>query len=86
MLNEIRTQGISTQDLSVDSSGFYENYWEDAREISPLTLSKNRALLKQFFPDQPKDKNVLERAFKRCWSCEKIDPDPNIFFNYGLYF
>jgi SAM-dependent methyltransferase len=60
MGNEIKTRGHSDQDLSVDSSKFYENYWEEAKEISALTLSKNKALLNHFFPDRPKEKKILE--------------------------
>ncbi len=60
MGNEIRTRGHSDQALSVDSSKFYENYWEDAKEVSALTLSKNKALLNHFFPGRPKEKKILE--------------------------
>lgn len=60
MGNEIRTRGHSEHDLSVDSTKFYENYWQDAEDISSLTLSKNKAILDRFFPGQLKNKKILE--------------------------
>ncbi|MCJ7833617.1 MAG: class I SAM-dependent methyltransferase [Deltaproteobacteria bacterium] len=60
MENEIRTRGHSERDLSVDSLRFYEDYWQEAKDISATTDSKNRAVLKHFFPGKLKDKRILE--------------------------
>lgn len=60
MENEIRTRGHSERSLSVDSLRFYENYWQDAQDISALTDSKNKAVLKHFFPEKIKNKKILE--------------------------
>ena len=60
MENEIRTRGHSEHDLSVDALKFYENYWQEAKDISATTDSKNRAVLEYFFPEKLRDKKILE--------------------------
>lgn len=60
MDNEIRTRGHSERDLTVDSSTFYENYWQDARNISATTHSRNKAILDRFFPVRPRNQQILE--------------------------
>ncbi|MEW6188005.1 MAG: class I SAM-dependent methyltransferase [Thermodesulfobacteriota bacterium] len=57
---EIRTRGHSDHILSSNAEKFYENYWQDAPEISETTRRRNRAILDRFLPDRPKGKTILE--------------------------
>jgi SAM-dependent methyltransferase len=60
MNDEIRTRGYAERDLTVDASKFYENYWQEANEISSVTSSKNKAILDCYFPEGLNDKKILE--------------------------
>jgi SAM-dependent methyltransferase len=60
MDKEIGIRGNSINELSSDSSKFYENYWKEGEVISQTTQHRNQFICNQFFPKRIEGKRVLE--------------------------
>ena len=60
MQGNIRIVGSADCEYSSDAKSFYKGYWSQGESISSFTRTKNQNILDHYFPDEIKNKCIVE--------------------------